>query len=225
MRSSSVSSLEGFDMTTNPWDPRPWAENGDELEYTIFHAVGRFLSDWENQIEDNIALIFALVCTGGDMTAGMNVASRAFGAITTARARADVLERAVEVLMLQLADRAKDKPEPANQLADLRTDFDDLIKRYRGFGSRRNEIAHGTVHFYPMLNQMLGKEIMGPKYRDGFVLGPPSYNVKKVSVFGRPTYLLNSKQIEDIGNHVMRFGQVLPHWFNRLVGLVGDLAE
>jgi hypothetical protein len=42
-------------------------------------------------------------------------------------------------------------PEEAKLVTELSDDIKPLIKQYAEYGSRRNEIAHGTVHVYEML--------------------------------------------------------------------------
>jgi hypothetical protein len=66
---------------------------------------------------------------------------------------------------------------------------------------------------------------MGPDWREGYVLGPATYNVKKWSVFGKPSYLLNSDQIKQLTEDVAVYSQTIPWWNNRLSQLAGRVGS
>ena len=114
-----------------PWDPRPWPESGDDNEDVTFAAVGRALTEWA-RFETALSRLFAgFIAIDRDSKA----ARRAFGAVRTFEGRMDMIRAAAISYFSHFPD------EP------LKATWDDLAKRAKLFGERRNEIAHGAVIF------------------------------------------------------------------------------
>jgi hypothetical protein len=146
------------------WDVPPTPLRGDAHEDATTLAVGRALTSWEFY-EEQLAEIFA----NADMAEPeIEPAVRAYGSVVTARGRADMLEAAGEAYFFK-------KPNVSAQ-----ADFENLLRNYRGFAGRRNDIAHGRVA------QNAGT---------GFYLYPGLYNTNKYPLRRPPKYLYTSAEI------------------------------
>ena len=115
----------------NPWDVpssaplRPGVKDEDE----IFVSVGRALSRWEG-LEAEVSGVYAAIATGSDER-HIAPTIRAFGTITNTSSRAEMIAHAAEAFF---------HAHPAMQ---LEAELKDILKRYRGWAGRRNDIAHG----------------------------------------------------------------------------------
>jgi hypothetical protein len=155
---------------SKPWDSIPKiAPSGDAHEDDIHRAVGRALTSWEF-VEEELGELFA-IAVNADMAAPRRApAVRAYGAVPTARGRADMLEAAAEAYF-------DVSPNPA-----LQSGFDNVVANYRGLMGLRNNIAHGRS---------------GPDSATGqWYLYPGLYNSKKYPLSGPPSYLYSSTEIE-----------------------------
>jgi hypothetical protein len=150
-----------------PWDVPPTPARGDIHEDAISVAVGRALTSWE-YLEEQLAEIFAIFVNADMADPEKAPAVRAYGSVATARARADMLEAAGEAYFYS-------KPD-----AGLQTEFEDILRKYRGFAGRRNDIAHGRVA------QNAGT---------GWYLYPGLYNTNKYPLGQPPKYLYSSAEI------------------------------
>ena len=64
---------------------------------------------------------------------------------------------------------------------DVQSTYREIIKQCRGFGARRNDIAHGTRTLYPDL---------------GHILVPAYYNSRKYATNDNPAYRYSSIEID-----------------------------
>jgi hypothetical protein len=153
----------------NPWDIIPKiAPRGDPHEDDIFRAVGRALTSWE-YVEEEWADIFAILVNADMASPKKTPAMRAYGAIPTARSRADMLDAAGEAYFYG-------KPNP-----QLQSEFESVLADYRGLMACRNNIAHGRS---------------GPDSATGqWYLYPGLYNSKKYPLSGPLSYLYSSVEI------------------------------
>jgi hypothetical protein len=116
---------------SNPWDVpyaaplRPGVKNEDEL----FLSVGRALSRWEG-LEAEMGGLYAAFTTSLD-DRYIAPAIRAFGTVTNTNARAEMISHAAEAFFYPLG------------MEELETELKDILKSYRGWAGRRNDIAHG----------------------------------------------------------------------------------
>lgn len=119
----------------NPWDIpysaplRPGEKNVDAL----YLSVGRALTMWEG-LEAELGALYATL-TIGPNERYLAPALRAFGTITNTHSRAEMIAHAAEAFFY-LAP-ASDKGE------SLETELREILKNYRGWAGRRNDIAHG----------------------------------------------------------------------------------
>jgi len=153
---------------TQAWDVPPTPERGDSTEEAIHTAVGAALSVWETT-EEEFAEIFAMLVNAemGDLETAPAV--RAYGVVTAASVRADMLQVAAEAYFYT-------KPVP-----ELESDFKELLKSYRGWAARRNDIAHGRS----------GQD----SQTAGWYLYPGLFNTKRYPIRRPPTYLYSSVEI------------------------------
>jgi hypothetical protein len=116
---------------SNPWDAppsaplRPGVKNEDEL----FVAVGRALSQWEG-LEAETGGIYAALTTGPSERY-LAPANRAFGTVTNTGARAEMIAHAAEAFF------------HSHPTKEIEAELKDILKSYRGWAARRNDIAHG----------------------------------------------------------------------------------
>ena len=152
----------------NPWDVQAPAGHGDQQEETLYAAVGRALSRWE-ELEEDLADLFAgFVGAKQRVHDSNNPACRAYGSIPNFSTRADMLNAAADAFFANI-----DRPA-------LKANYKEVIKQCRGFAARRNEIAHGTRS----LNSSLGN-----------LLVPAYYNSRKYAGDDNPAYSYSSKEI------------------------------
>jgi hypothetical protein len=110
-------------IMSQPWDVPPTPAYGDAHADAISLAVGRALTSWEF-IEEELAQIFAILVNADMANLERAPAVRAYGSITTARSRSDVLDAAGEAYFYN-------KPNP-----QLQSEFDSVLNHYRGFAAR-----------------------------------------------------------------------------------------
>jgi hypothetical protein len=160
----------------NLWDQPPEPKTGDAKEETIFAAIGRALSAWE-EFEHSMANLFAqfLRVDTDDLPA-----VRAYGSVISFQGRASMVSAAAEAYFFE-------NPEPT-----LQSRVEDLLKLAKGLSARRNEIAHGIVRNI----QVPGQPIVipnGPMFRPlvkwGFGLVPSFYSTNKTSLAEGETLL------------------------------------
>jgi hypothetical protein len=128
------------------WDRRETRPTGDDDPDALYLAVGKAMSAW-NKVELSLAYLFGVFVNAHG---GMEVAARAFGAVATTSGKLDMLKAAAEVFIGR--EEADGKPSIASEAApdktiinlkaDLKLHIDTV---WKGFGERRNDIAHGAV--------------------------------------------------------------------------------
>jgi hypothetical protein len=155
---------------SQPWDIPPTPEKGDTTEEAIHTAVGAALSAWEST-EEQLGEIFAILVNAEMADLEKAPAVRAYGVVTAANVRADMLQVAGEAYF-------HTKPDP-----QLERDFKELLKAYRGWASRRNDIAHGRS----------GLDSQNPAH--GWYLYPGLVSTKRYPIGQPPTYLYSSIEI------------------------------
>lgn len=128
-------------------------DNGDATADSIYTAVGRVTSAWE-QTESGLLDLFALL-----IQSYSPAAKRAYGAIASFRGRLDVLIAAADTCFLM-----------HNATENDRRSFNQLTAHLAAGAGRRNEIVHGHVYQ------------VGIQDRErGCFLCPASYNTNKNS--------------------------------------------
>lgn len=117
-----------------PSSRRPVSPRGDAQDNIIFKAVGQALTEWE-QLENACAQLFAVIVSTNRKRAYLAPAVRAYGTITSAATRKEMLVSAAKAYF-------SSRPTKAKKFA---AEFDELMQAYIDFASRRNDIAHGRV--------------------------------------------------------------------------------
>jgi hypothetical protein len=169
-----------------PWDRRPWPDQGDADKGTIYHEVGRFLSFWE-KYEAALAYLFSAFLGAFPVS---EPARRAFFSVRTFEGRADML-RAVSSAYF---DRRPDK--------HLQDRFKDILSQSVSFSPRRNEIAHGFVDSF-------GTEVDWRCWgwsdnHNTFALYPSIASFKERDLGGIPSYCMTSNEISYFYDCILR---------------------
>jgi hypothetical protein len=160
-----------------PWDPRPVSPMGDSREDAIFSAVGQALTEWE-VLENACAQLFAVLVSANHKRAYLAPAIRAYGTISSAVTRQQMLVKAGEAYFSSRKGKAQRHE----------AEFTELMKAYSNFAGRRNEIAHGLVQRVFLTKRGIRPAAIG-RY-----LTPSFYNPKKFKN-GQLSYLYTSSDL------------------------------
>lgn len=133
----------------------------DAQAHMIFNAVGQALTEWE-QLENACAQLFAVLVSATRKRAYLAPAIRAYGTITSAATRKDMLVAAGKAYFAS-------RPATAQKFA---AEFTELMQAYIEFASRRNDIAHGLVQRVFLTKRGVRPAAMG------FYLTPSFYSAK-----------------------------------------------
>jgi hypothetical protein len=177
--------------TLKPWDRQDWPAHGDDNIDTTYQAVGRALSSWE-RLEGVLSLLFASLISGLEESA----ARRAYNAVRTFEARAEMLSAAAESYFKKHDDKiGKNK-------------FNETLKEIRNYAARRNDIAHGVVDFFSTASfSSIGAGVSYCQY--------PSYaNSKHRTDSDAPTYCYSSSEL----NYYSEKFTILQRPISELVG-------
>jgi hypothetical protein len=112
----------------NPWDV-PYSaplRAGDRSEDIIFLTVGRALTKWEG-LEAGMASLFAVLTSGADSW-HYAPAVRAYGAVTSANTRADMILQAGRAFFHHFEQTGV----PLAEIQLLEATIRDIIKHYSG---------------------------------------------------------------------------------------------
>jgi hypothetical protein len=147
---------------SKPWDPRPISPMGDSREDAIFCAVGQTPTEWE-VLESACAQLFAVLVSANHKRAYLAPAIRAYGTISSAATRQQMLVNAGEAYFSR----------PKGKAQKHEAEFNERMNAYSKFASKRNEIAHGLVQ-----RVFLTKRGIRPA-AIGLYLTPSFYNPRK----------------------------------------------
>lgn len=169
------------------WD-RPYTPDfrgGDETKQEIYVAVGTALTAWE-ELEGEVANLFAHL-TGSADQFHLGPAIRAFGAVSGAKMRAQMLDLASTAFFQNLTLFDEKNEAVMTALGAVA----EAIKSYRGWSDRRNDVAHGAV-----------READDPDPESETQSGPVTYllypsesNTRKWPTLGEPAYNFNAREI------------------------------
>jgi hypothetical protein len=137
---------------SNPWDRPPLATHGDVTDAILFEWIGRSIIHFE-QIEWHLARLYSAF--SGKLDDG--VLLREYGIGQIFRVRLAALRTKAEAYFTKHCNQ------------DLEDRFDKICTAAKGFGDRRNEVAHGVV-VPAMVFPTLSNEI---RNIDTLVLAPP----------------------------------------------------
>jgi len=156
--------------TDNQFAPAPFAPKGDVDFETVYSAVGHALNNWEHA-ENKFAHLFG---TFVRPLRNSFAARRAYGSVTAASGRREMLESVAAVFF-------RNFPQDG-----IVTQFKTLMRRHQQAASRRNEMAHGIVG--------------GEKGEDGTFLGyfvvPSMWNTGKRGLDSAMKYRYSTKEID-----------------------------
>jgi hypothetical protein len=158
---------------TNPWDERPWAQQGNKNHDEIFTAVGSALSDWE-LLEQSIAAVFTLV-TVGSYYAPSTPALRAYSSVISSNNRIQMVRAALQAWLRE----RKDCPLQGNVLT--------ILSECSGWAGRRNDVAHGIVDRFL------------DEFEKGWFLVPGLYAKRGRNEVGKVDYRYNAEIIHGFG--------------------------
>jgi hypothetical protein len=123
----------------NPWDKPSSAPNrrGDADANALYRSVGRALSAWEGLEADLGSVCAALTLAPSQRYAAPAI--RAFGTVNNTGSRAEMITHAAEAFFHLASSSVRDDVDV------LMTELKEILKHYRGWAARRNDIAHGYV--------------------------------------------------------------------------------
>lgn len=191
--------------SNHPWNPLPAAAIGDELDTTLYEAVGRALTTWE-LMEGLLARIFSLLCR-----AEFGGAERAYGAVSASSGRREMIAEALGTFPRRNDPRLLPLPN--------------LLDRVGKFGGRRNEIAHGIVMPISDRTEPLGFFLIPAMYNSRKRLSDDAFAALRPMTTDLPwsaalKYAYNSEQI--IYYHTQFFELVDDAL--KLADVLGDMA-
>jgi hypothetical protein len=128
------------------------------------------LTSWE-YIELALADMFVLFIGAPEESPPRDPVVRAYGSVASFNSRADMVGAAGESYLHPDEKKKPSDPKLEAVKEKLRNELRGLFKTVRGFGDRRNDIAHGIVG--------------SSQY--GSFLRPASYNARKYPIGGRLT--------------------------------------
>jgi hypothetical protein len=187
-------------MSKKPWDIIDPSTHGDIDEKPVFDAVGRALTEWET-LEVECARMFAVFVSANQKRSYHAPAVRAYGTITSADTRFN---------MLQLASESFFERRPSKR-ASFETQWNDMLGEYKQYKNRRNEIAHGLVQRVFVTGKRTKKGAR--RQAIGIYLTPSFYNPKKFKS-GKFTYLY-------VSGDIIHYAQE----FTKLAWRIGGLRE
>jgi hypothetical protein len=187
---------------SNPWDP-PFSaplRTGEKNPDALYLSIGRALSLWEG-MEAELGGLYAAFTTGPD-DRYIAPTIRAFGTVTNTGARAEMIDHAAEAFFHQLPHELDVGP--------YQDELKQLLKHYRGWAARRNDVAHGYV-----------TESRHPDYTQDdqpiistYCLCPSHGHSKKWLLNMEPTYQYVASEVDGFGRA-----------FNELSERIGDFAQ
>jgi hypothetical protein len=112
----------------------------------LYLAVGQALSKWE-RLEGEMAHLYSQFLGRGEAPYFNVPAVRAFGTLNSPATKADLIAAAAEArfYLLGFDERIHHNVAVMQELEAVETELRKIIKTYRGWMSRRNDIAHGYV--------------------------------------------------------------------------------
>jgi hypothetical protein len=168
----------------NPWDPFPLPTRGDDNARLTFEGVGRVTSHWE-ALEFELSRLYSIFAGDPD-----GEAMQTYG---TGKIFRDRL-----VALRQLAE----KHFIATPTQDLEGIFDGLANAAEGFGSRRNEVAHGIVCPVQNISFFMGHFGQHVGGKPQYLLIPPYYTVRNHQD-GLPLYSYSSIELSALTQHLL----------------------
>jgi hypothetical protein len=162
---------------TNPWDIPPRRAHGDIDENTLFAAIGRALTEWE-QVEAACAEIFAVLVSVSRKSSHQAPAIRAYGTVISFRSRCEMLQAAATAYF----------HTRKNKEAIFKKQLNAIMKECLAFAARRNEIAHGRV-------SLVYYSARGKTRPIGHYLLPSLYNPKKYKIERTVTFEYTSNEV------------------------------
>lgn len=157
----------------------------------LYQAVGQALSNWE-RLEGEMAHLYSQFLGRGEAPHFHIPAVRAFGTLNSPAGKADMIAAAAEAYFHWLAfdERINVNAAIMQEFACVEAELRNILKTYRGWMSRRNDIAHGYV------------AQVGP-WDDNTVahlLYPSECSTNKWCILvGEPAYAYEAKHIDAFG--------------------------
>jgi hypothetical protein len=177
---------------SNPWDVRPWAEQGDKSENDVFVAVGKALSHWE-LAEQAIAGLFTLL-TVGSYHAPRVPALRAYSSVISSANRIQMVSAALDSWLREW----QDCPVGGNAVT--------VLQECRGWAGRRNDVAHGLVDRFI------------DEFQKGWFLVPGLYSRKGRSPLGKMDYRYNASIVNGFSEEFLE----LHNRLNEVTSMMGE---
>jgi hypothetical protein len=174
------------EKTVQPWDRRPWPDQGDANKGTTYYHVGQFLSFWE-KYEAALAYLFSAFLGGLPIS---EPARRAFFSVRTFEGRAEMLRAASAAYF----DRRPNE--------DLQGRFKEILSQSISLSPRRNEITHGFVDSFATEDDW--KRWGHSDNYNTFALYPSIASFRERDLGGIPSYCMTSKEISYFYDYMVR---------------------
>ena len=184
---------------------------GDPNAEMLYLSVGRALTKWE-LLEGQIVDLYAAIIGANDPSYYKYApAIRAFGSITSPATRADLIQAAAESYFYYLGFKAGIDLEKleAMQFEAVEKELREILKMYRGWMARRNDVAHGCVR----ANQ-------SDTDQTTYLLFPSEGAERKwCIILGEPDYAYEAKHIDDFGVAFDKLSETVDTLVDRLQAL------
>jgi hypothetical protein len=164
----------------DPWDAPPFPKHGNKTQKSLFEAIGRALTTWE-ELESFLSHLYAALC---EKSASDEVANFEYGQVTSVPRRMDELNRVGSVYFIKHPNQS------------LEGDLNSLIIYINGWSGRRNDIAHGVVRLIELVQDPYGKTFLSASTE--WCLVPPHFKEEKYIRFDTLAHILTSREINAI---------------------------
>lgn len=169
----------------DPWDRPPLPRKGNLSQNVLFAAIGRTLNAWE-EVEIALSHLYSVFVTGDRFD---GAAMHDYGAPANFNQRFGLLLRAAEQHFI----RRPSQP--------IEGEFARLAAMVSGYSARRNDIAHGHVHYLHWIIPPRAPITLLSAGRGElqWCLVPPHFRANKFTAKNLPAYVLTSREINELG--------------------------
>lgn len=183
----------------NPWD-RPSTgspfRTGEYDANRLYLAVGHCLSKWE-RLEGAMTHLYAVIVGADDYYLGAPVI-RAFGTLNSPAARADMIATAANAVFYYIGFDAGIEPVQAeiDEAKAIEDELREVLKHYRGWMARRNDVAHGYVSTSEHPDPTREGE---PMATSSLLFPSDGSSAKWCLIVGEPAYAYEASHIDSFG--------------------------
>jgi hypothetical protein len=181
----AISHVQGeHNMGGNPWDPPPFPKRGNNSQATLFSAIGRALTTWE-ELESFLSNLYSSLC---EKSAYDEKANFVYGQFASVNRRMDELNRVGSSYFTKRPNQ------------NFEGELCSIIRDVNGWSARRNDVAHGVVRFIGLvrdnddyIGKSLGHTLLTVPIE--WCLVPPHFKENKYVTGNTPAHILTSYEI------------------------------